>query len=129
MARDPRRSAARHTSDDPLERLERNERSSREAVFFGAGSAFAVGALAVILSVVLGVEGGQGFTTERVEVIGIPLALAVVLSSIATYETYRRWRTRIRWRPWLWLTQLMWLGSTSYLVLMGAVLAAQVPAH
>lgn len=129
MARNRWHRPARRNLDDPLARLERNERSSREAVLFGVLSAFAVGACAIALSVALHVEGGQGFTTERLEVIGIPFGLAVALSCIAAYETYRRWRNHIRWRPWLWLTQLMWLGSTMYLLLIGALLVAQVPSR
>lgn len=96
-------------------------------MWFGILSAAVVATLALTLGLVIGVEAGQGFTTERVEVVGIPLAVAVILSSVATWQTYSRWKHHIRWRPWLWLTQLMWLGSTGYLVLVGAFLVARVP--
>ena len=112
---------------DPLERLERNERSTREAVRYGLVSALLVIAFVSILAAVIGFDAGTGFTAKRLEVLLPPLLLAVCLALGASWQTYRRWQNHIRWRPWLWLTQLMWIGATGYMLLVGSALVAQPP--
>lgn len=122
--------AARREPDyeaDPLERLERNERSTREAVRYGLVSALLVIAFVSILAAVIGFDAGAGFTTKRLEVLLPPLLLAIALALGASWQTYRRWQRHIRWRPWLWLTQLMWIGATGYMLLVGSALVAQPP--
>lgn len=112
---------------DPLERLERNERSTREAVRYGVVSAVLVIVFVTILGVAIGFETGAGFTAKSLEVLIPPLLMAVGLALGATWQTYRRWQNHVRWRPWLWLTQLMWIGASAYLLLIGSALVAQPP--
>ena len=57
----------------------------------------------------------------------LPALAAVGLALGATWQTYRRWQNHVRWRPWLWLTQLMWIGASAYLLLIGSALVAQPP--
>ena len=112
---------------DPLERLERNERSTRQAVRYGVVSAGLVIVFVTVLGATIGFDTGAGFTAKRLEVLLPPLLLAICLALGATWQTYRRWKFHIRWRPWLWLTQLMWIGATAYMLLVGSFLAAQPP--
>ncbi|WP_333619250.1 hypothetical protein [Dietzia sp.] len=107
---------------DPLERLERNERSTHAAVAYGAASFALVLALASVLSLAFHVRRGAGFTGDGLVVLLVPLGLALALTAGAMWQTYARWRNHIRWRPWLWLTQVLWIGTTAYLVLGGSLL-------
>ncbi|MDX2357538.1 hypothetical protein [Dietzia sp. PP-33] len=109
-------------TEDPLERLERNERQASQAIRFVLLSASAVIALAVVI-VALGGGGGECtepggtcLTADRVEVVLLPLLLSVGLSVTAGVKTYRRWNRHIRWRPWLFASYAMWMITTAYLI-------------
>lgn len=112
---------------DPLSRLEHNERSTRLAVIYGAVSLVVVLSLSAILAITVGVHPGHGITADRLIVLLGPLAVSLVLTGGAMWQTYARWRDHVRWRPWLWLTQLMWIGTTAYLVLGGSLLLVSSP--
>lgn len=114
--------------DDPLERLERNERSTRDAVRYLGLSLLAVLAVALVMALALDVGGrpcpghGQLCTTPvRVEIVLVPTALSVLLSVGALWQTYRRWRDLVRWRPWLFCSQLMWIATTAYLLISASI--------
>lgn len=109
--------------NDPLERLERNERQGTLAFRFVLLSIVAIVALAAVIVMLEGGindecadEGALCMTADRVEVVVLPLLLSVILAVTAGVTTYRRWKQRIRWRPWLYATYAMWMVSTAYLI-------------
>ncbi len=118
--------------DDPLERLERNERQARQAARYVLLSAAAVVALAVAIVAIGGgggectEPGGLCLTAERVDVVVLPLLLAVGLSVTAGVKTYRRWQRHIRWRPWLFASYVMWMITTAYLLGSSSVVFVQI---
>lgn len=110
-------------ADDPLERLERNERQATQAIRYVLLSASAVVAFAVAIVAIgggIGEEctesGGMCLTADRVEVVVLPLLLSIALSVTAGVKTYRRWKQHIRWRPWLFASYAMWMITTAYLI-------------
>ena len=114
--------------DDPLERLERNERSSRHAVLYVLASAAFVLVVALLLSLSLDFDAvpcpGYGrlcTSAPRVEFVIIPTGICIVLTGYAMWETYRRWRDHVRWRPWLFACQIMWILTTGYLLVAASI--------
>lgn len=119
--------------EDPLERLERNERQGTLALRFFVISALAVVAtVVVVLALVGGVgddcEGGDGLcvTAGRVEVVVIPTLLSLLLSVFSAWRTYQVWTRHIRWRPWLFATYGMWMLTTACLLLTSTVAFVEV---
>ena len=113
--------------EDPLERLERNERQGTLALRFFALSAVAVVAVLVLVVVLAGGVGGAGdecadgtgglcLTTGRVELVVIPTLMSLVLAVICGWKTYQVWSRHIRWRPWLFATYGMWMLTTACLL-------------
>lgn len=109
--------------NDPLERLERNERQGSQAFRFVLLSIVAVIALAAAIVLLqggidgqCGDDGSMCLTSDRVEVVVLPLLLSIGLAVTAGVKTYRRWQNRIRWRPWLYATYAMWMVTTAYLI-------------
>lgn len=113
--------------EDPLERLERNERQGTLALRFFALSAVAVVAVLVLVMVLTGVAGGAGdecaegsgglcMTAGRVELVVIPTLLSLVLAVFCGWKTYQKWSRHIRWRPWLFATYGMWMLTTACLL-------------
>ncbi|PAY22425.1 hypothetical protein CEY15_13655 [Dietzia natronolimnaea] len=120
-------------SDDPLERLERNERQATDAIRYVLLSASAVVLFAVALVAFGGgigerctEPGGTCLTQDRVEVVLLPLLLSVGLSVTAGIKTYRRWKQHIRWRPWLFASYAMWMVTTTYLIGSSSAVFVQV---
>lgn len=109
--------------NDPLERLERNERQGTLAFRYVLLSIVAIVTLATVIVMLQGGindecadEGALCMTADRVEVVVLPLLLSVLLAVTAGVTTYRRWKQRIRWRPWLYATYAMWMVTTAYLI-------------
>ena len=118
--------------DDPLERLERNERQGNQALRFVLLSVVAIVALAVAIVVIRGGVGDECadgvplcLTSDRVEVVILPLLLSIALSITSAVKTYRRWQARIRWRPWLYATYAMWMVTTAYLLISSSAVFVQ----
>ncbi|WP_314036693.1 hypothetical protein [Dietzia sp. CH92] len=118
--------------DDPLERLERNERQGNQAFRFVLLSVLAIVALAVAIVVIRGGVGDECadgvplcLTSDRVEVVILPLLLSIGLAVTAGVKTYRRWQNRIRWRPWLYATYAMWMVTTAYLLISSSAVFVQ----
>ena len=114
--------------DDPLERLERNERSSRHAVMYVLGSTAFVLVMALLLSLFLDFDSvpcpgyGQLCTSApRMEFVLIPTVICIALTSYAMWETYRRWRDHVRWRPWLFACQILWIVTTGYFLVAASI--------
>lgn len=119
--------------NDPLDRLERNERQGNLAFRYVLLSAAAVVALAVVLVMIRGGvneecvdQGALCLTAGRIEVVALPLLLSIGLSVMAGVTTYRRWNQRIRWRPWLYATYAMWMISTAYLLVSSSAVFVRV---
>ena len=114
--------------DDPLERLERNERQGVLAFRYVLLSVVAVVALAAVIVMIQGGisdECADGralcLTADRVEVVVLPLLLSIGLAVMSGVTTYRRWNQHIRWRPWLYATYAMWMVTTAYLLMSSSV--------
>ncbi len=119
--------------DDPLERLDRNERQAGQAVRFVLLSFIAVVVLAVASVVLFDITGdecpdtgGLCLTRMRVEVVLLPTLVSLALTITSAVTTYRRWRNHIRWRPWLFATYVMWIGTTGYLLVSASAVFANV---
>ncbi|WP_206473922.1 MULTISPECIES: hypothetical protein [unclassified Dietzia] len=109
--------------NDPLERLERNERQGTLAFRYVLLSIVAIVTLATVIVMLQGGindectdDGALCMTADRVEVVVLPLLLSIILAVMAGVTTYRRWKQRIRWRPWLYATYAMWMVTTAYLI-------------
>lgn len=109
--------------DDPLERLERNERSTRQALVYVLCATGAVLLLGLVLGLALDLDArpcpGHGrlcTSAPRLTVVLAPTALSLCLAAYAMWQTYRRWRELVRWRPWLFACQVMWLVTTGYML-------------
>lgn len=118
--------------DDPLERLERNERQAAQAFRYVLLSAAAVVALAVVIVMIQGGindecsdQGALCLTADRVEVVVLPLLLSITLAVMAGVTTYRRWKQHIRWRPWLFASYAMWMVTTAYLLISSSAVFVQ----
>ena len=119
--------------DDPLERLERNERQGSLAIRYVFGSLLAIVLLSFGIVAMLDVTGPECpdtgalcFTAARVEVVLLPTLLGVGLSLFAAWRTYRTWTQHIRWRPWLFATYAMWIITTGYLLVSSSAVFTQV---
>lgn len=109
--------------EDPLERLERNERQGTLATRYFVLSALAVAASIVLILVIVGGVGddcsnvdGLCMTADRIEIVMIPTLLSLVLAVICGWKTYKVWSRHIRWRPWLFATYGMWMLTTACLL-------------
>lgn len=109
--------------DDPLARLERNERQGRQAFrFFLVSVVVVVATAALVIWLVGGITDDCGntdglcLTASRVEVVVIPTLLSLLLSVFSAWKTYRVWSRHIRWRPWLFATYAMWMLTTACLL-------------
>lgn len=109
--------------NDPIRRLERNERQASRALLEVVLSLGAVGVL------ILALAAGYSLTDTRCpdnapvclstsgwEFVALPMALSIVLSLRIGIKAYRNWRDHIRWRPWLFASYAMWIGTTGVLI-------------
>ncbi len=119
--------------DDPLERLERNERQGLQAFRYVLLSGAAIAALSIAIVALADVTGPQCAepdtlctTASRVWLVVLPTLLALGLSVLSAVKTYRRWQRHIRWRPWLFATYAMWMLTTAYLLLSSSAVFVQV---
>lgn len=121
---------------DPLKRLELNERSARQAwMYLVAVPALTLGAALIIL-VVSRASGGPAcdsgdaswLCTRTAEVLfaAVPGTIATAGMFGAAWITYAKWKNYIRWRPWIgvvWFLMpfaLMWVTSTGAMLLSGS---------
>ena len=119
--------------EEPLARLERNEREGARAFRFFLFSVVAVVATAVIVMLLVGGLGedcpgtdGLCLTAGRVEVVVIPTLLSLLLAVFSMWKTYQVWSRHIRWRPWLFATYAMWMLTTACLLLTSTVAFVEI---
>lgn len=119
--------------EDPLERLERNEKQGLQAFRYVLISIAAVVLLTVAIIALVDVTGaecpgaeGLCLTPQRVEVVVVPTLLSLVLSVLSMWKTYTRWRDHIRWRPWLFATYAMWMVTTACLLLTSSAVFVEI---
>lgn len=114
--------------NDPLERLERNEKQGLQAfryVLIAIAAMVAAGMAMIVLARLTG--AGCADSAEacsmagRAEFVIVPTGLGFALSVFSMWRTYQRWRDRIRWRPWLFATYAMWMATTACLLLTSSV--------
>lgn len=122
-------------ADDPLLRLERNERSGRQAYRYAAGVIIATILTAIGVGVAGAVAGGPNcdagasrFICSRTWELAWPLATSAVslIGALGGFwMTYRKWAAFQRWRPWLamcWLLlphTLLWMTGTLSIAMFG----------
>ena len=119
--------------EDPLARLERNEREGARAFRFFLFSVVAVGATAAIVMFLVGGLGedcgnadGLCMTAGRVAVAVIPTLLSLQLAVFSMWKTYQVWSRHIRWRPWLFATYAMWMLTTACLLLTSSMAFVEI---
>ncbi|MCD2262612.1 hypothetical protein K3888_07845 [Dietzia aurantiaca] len=119
--------------EDPLERLERNERQGTLAFrFFLVSTVVVVAVAALVITLVGGIRdecgGADGLclTAGRIEVVAIPTLVSLLLSVFSAWKTYQVWSRHIRWRPWLFATYAMWMLTTACLLLTSSVAFVEV---
>lgn len=119
--------------EDPLERLERNERQGVLAFRFFLLSAVAVAAVGILVLMLVGGIGekctdtdGLCMTANRIEVVVIPTLLSLMLSVFSAWKTYRAWSRHVRWRPWLFVTYAMWMLTTASLLLTSSIAFVEI---
>lgn len=119
--------------DDPLERLERNERQGQQAFRYFVLSAIAVVAAGVLVLVFVGGIGekcadpdGLCLTANRIEIVVVPTLLSLILSVISAWKTYQRWSQHVRWRPWIFTTYGMWMLTTASLLLTSSIAFVEI---
>lgn len=119
--------------EDPLERLERNERQGLQALRFFLLSAAAVVIVGILVIALAGGldeacsdSDGLCMTANRIEVVVAPTLLGLILSVISAWKTYHRWSRHIRWRPWLFTTYAMWMLTTASLLLTSSIAFVQI---
>lgn len=119
--------------DDPLERLERNERQGTLAFRFFLLAVVTVVATAAIVMFLVGgmdedcdVADGLCMTAGRIEVVVIPTLLSLLLAVFSMWKTYQVWSRHIRWRPWLFATYAMWMLTTACLLLTSSVAFVEI---
>lgn len=119
--------------EDPLERLERNEKQGLQA-FRYVLVAIAVMIVAAMVMVVVARLTGAGCVDSdescsmagRAEFVIVPTLLGFSLSVFSMWRTYQRWRDHIRWRPWLFATYAMWMATTACLLLTSSVALVEI---
>lgn len=96
---------------DPLLRLERNNRSTRQAIWFFVSVIVLSAAAAVLITLASRVMGGQDCRADASAIIcsqNMRILFAIIPSIIAAcglfggvWITYLKWRSHQRWRPWI----------------------------
>ena len=109
--------------NDPIRRLERNERQSSRAFAEVVISLGLVGVLILALAAAYSqtetrcpTNAPLCLSTGGWELIVFPMALSIALSIRIVIKGYRNWRYHIRWRPWLFASYAMWIGTTGVLI-------------
>lgn len=119
--------------EDPLERLERNEKQGLQA-FRYVLVAIAVMIVAAMVMVVVARLTGAGCVDSdeacsmagRAEFVIVPTLLGFSVSVFSMWRTYQRWRDHIRWRPWLFATYAMWMATTACLLFTSSVAFVEI---
>ncbi|MBV7294324.1 hypothetical protein KRX51_00085 [Corynebacterium sp. TAE3-ERU12] len=120
---------------DPLERLERNERSGRRAYAYTAGVIAATFLSAAIIAIIGAVTGGPICAAGKSHFIcshTFELLFPIVPSLVSLFGalgcfwlTWVQWSRRLRWRPWLamcWVLMpftLIWMTGTLPIAMLG----------
>lgn len=138
--------------EDPLVRLEINERQAKQALVFVVASAVAVVLLGLSLAAFFGgsatgctpsgdsaaltsasaasagapAGGNICLSADRVLVVALPTLLSIGLAVTSGLTTYRRWQRHIRWRPWLFASYAMWMLTSGYLLVSASAVFVQV---
>ena len=120
---------------DPLLRLELDQKSRRQAIYWGIGTAVAVIVTAIIIAVIGSAVGGpncdagySSFICSRSFELAFPLipgAVALGGTFGAMWICYLKWSRYQKWTPWLAVTwiliplSLLWITSTAQIAILG----------
>ena len=121
--------------NDPLLRLERNNRSTRNAVVFFFGTVGLTLALALVIALASRIIGGPRCVAgESVWLCShsmelafwiIPAVISMGAMFLSVWITYDKWRRHQRWRPWIaviWFLMpygLAWVTSAGAMLIFG----------
>lgn len=119
--------------EDPLDRLERNEKQGLQAFRYVLGSIAVMAALAAAIIAFSDVPGARCpepgelcFDSPRVGLVVFPTLLGMILAAGSMWTTYNRWKRHIRWRPWLFATYAMWMATTACLLFTSSVAFVEI---
>lgn len=117
---------------DPLLRLERNNRSSTQAIVFFFGIIFATTISAIVIWVLSLTMGGPYCDRDDTAQLcsrGFQLIFSLVPTSIAMFGlfggafiAYLKWRRHERWRPWIAVVWFIMPFSMAWVTSIGAML-------
>lgn len=117
---------------DPLLRLERNHRSTRQAIWFFIGIITTTTIAAIGIWIVSQIVGGpfcDRDTTANLCSRGFQLSFAIIPTAIAAFGlfggaliTYIKWRRHERWRPWIAVVWFIMPFAMSWVTSVGAFL-------
>ncbi|WJZ03935.1 hypothetical protein [Corynebacterium freiburgense] len=122
-------------TDDPLERLERNQSSTRQAIAFAIAVPVVTFLTAFIIAIISRTSGGplcdagisDWICSRQYEILFpiIPGVIALSGTLLAAWITYVKWRSYGRWRPWLaiiWVLMpftLAWMTGFGTMLIIG----------
>lgn len=119
--------------NDPLERLELNEKQGLQAFRHVLISIVAMMVAAIVVTTLTDLSstecpdtGDLCTSLPRVELVLFPTLVGFILSLVSMWRTYDRWRKHIRWRPWLFATYAMWIATTGGLLLTSSIAFVEI---
>lgn len=117
---------------DPLLRLERNNRSTRNAVIFFCVIIAATFGSALIIYIASQTVGGPLCEADQSAMLCsdtfrwvfalVPTAIAVFGQFGSAWITYTQWRDRLRWRPWLAVVWFIMPFTLAWVISVGSAL-------
>lgn len=118
--------------EDPLLRLERNNKSTRNAFIFFFGTVGMTLGIALVIGLIGGILGGPRCTageaswlcTQGIEIAFwvVPGVLSFIAMFLSVYITYDKWRRHQRWRPWIAVIWFLMPYALGWMTSAGAAL-------
>lgn len=117
---------------DPLLRLERNNRSTKQAIWFFVGVIVLTFASALIITLVSKVVGGPDCVPSSSAILCsdtfrllfgiIPPAIAAFGLFGGAWIAYLKWKNHQRWRPWIAVVWFIMPFSLAWIISVGTML-------
>lgn len=118
--------------EDPLLRLERNNKSTRNAFIFFFGTVGLTLGIALVIGLIGRIIGGPRCTageatwlcTQGIESAFwvVPGVLSFIAMFLSVYITYDKWRRHQRWRPWIAVIWFLMPYALGWMTSAGAAL-------
>lgn len=120
---------------DPLLRLERNNRSTKQALAFFVGTIVVTAVVAIAVAIVSAVSGGPYCDADpsanlcsaghRIAFMALPTSTALLGLFGSAWIAYLKWRKHQRWRPWLAAVWFLMPFALSWVVTAGTMMMGQ----